>query len=162
MAGRRAGRSGGRRRVNFVQEAEILKRRSGLKIVIFLTSPHRLLDALEALKLLEKTDGPWWNKLRRAAALYVLCCEEERARTPEKPDEGRVGKRPKPYSPPRDRQIEINPGLFRGLDRIAREKGVDLGDLVAGLAWEFVRGESEKLAKRHEYPREGSTRDVLF
>jgi hypothetical protein len=87
----------GRRRVNFrsKKKAELFLRAAKRELkkvrkVSFLTSPHRLLDALEALKLLEKTDGPWWNKLRRAAALYVLCCEEERARTPEKPEEGRV------------------------------------------------------------------------
>ena len=55
-------------------------------------------------------------------------------------------------------------GFSEALDRIAREKGVDLNDIVAGLVWKFVQEESEKLAKRHEYPREEKVRlrDVLI
>jgi hypothetical protein len=122
------------------------------KTVSFLESPHKLFDAIEALRMLEGISGR--SKLRRAASLLALCCEDH---------EKRNGDRAKPYHPPSSRQIELHPGIFRGLDRIAREKGVDLNDLVAGLAWEFVRAESEKRAARHEYPREEKVRlrDVL-
>jgi hypothetical protein len=152
----------GRRRVSFrsKKKAELFLRAAKRELkkvrkVSFLTCPHRLLDGLEALKLLEKTDGPWWNKLRRAATLYALCCEDH---------EKRNGAGAKTYQAQQSRGIELDPWIFRGLDRIAREKGVDLGDLVAGLVWNFVRGESENLAKRHEYPREEKIRlrDVLY
>jgi hypothetical protein len=169
----------GRVRANFrtKEKAELFlkackKELKRTKKVSFLTSSHRLFDAIEASRLLEAVGGPWQNKLRRAAALYALCCEEEQARTgemtrsgtPEKSHDGRAAKRPKPYSPPQSRGIEIHPGLFKALDRIAREKGVDLNDIVAGLVWKFVQEESEKLAKRHEYPNEEKVRlrDVLF
>jgi hypothetical protein len=124
------------------------------KTVSFLTSPHKLFDAIEALRMLEGISGRC--KLRRAAALYALCCEEHEKRTGDRA-------KAKPYSAPQSRGIEIHPGLFRGLDRLARERGVDLNDIVAGLVWKFVQEESEKRAARHEYPGEEKVRlrDVL-
>jgi hypothetical protein len=112
------------------------------KKVSFLTSSHKLFDAIEALRLLEAVSGPWQNKLRRAAALYLLCCEEQEKKIAQG------------YSEPLSRGIELQPGLFRALTRLARERNVHPNDLVAGLTWKFVKEESEKVVKRHEYPNE--------
>ena len=117
-----------------------LRKAGRVKAVDFLTSAHKLLDALEALKTLRDESGPWQNRLRRAAALYKLCCEEQ---------EKKVARG---YSEPLSRGIELQPALFRAVCRLARQKGVDLNDLVAGLMWRFVKEESEKQVK--EYPNE--------
>lgn len=50
-----------------------LKKSGRDKAVDFLTSGHKLNDALEALRLLRDKDrGPWQNRLRRAAMLLAL------------------------------------------------------------------------------------------
>ena len=111
--------------------------------VSFLTSPHRLMDALEATRMLEAVPGPWQNALRRAASLYRLCAEEKETKVT------------RGYSEPESRQLELPPTLFRAVCRLAAAKGVDAGDLMAQLAWEYVRQESEKVVEKHTYPDEG-------
>ena len=127
----------GRERVNFTRKAEAEKflkaakkefRRT--KKVSFLTSSRRLFDAIGALQLLEGIGGTW--PLRRAANLYRLMHETH---------EKRVAK---PFTEPESRVLELQPSLFKAVRRLALEKGVDMGDLVAGIVWQFVKAESEK------------------
>jgi hypothetical protein len=121
-----------------------LRKAGRVKAVDFLTSAHKLLDALEGLKTLRDESGPWQNRLRRAAALYKLCCDEQETKVA------------RGYSEPLSRGIELQPALFRAVCRLAGQKGVDLNDLVAGLMWRFVKEESEKQVK--EYPNEDRVR----
>jgi hypothetical protein len=110
------------------------------KRIDFLTSGHKLIDAIEALRALEGVDkGPWQNRLRRAAALYALC-------------EGELSKEAGGFSEPSSRAVELPSGLYRGLVGLARTKGCDLSDLVVSLLWQYLRGESEKRIKT--YPNE--------
>ena len=78
------------------------------------------------------------SKLRRAAALMLLCEE--------------AGKKDiRGYSGPSDRVLDLSPGSFKAVCRIAVAKGVDVNDLVATLCWQFVRDESEKEVAKHTY-----------
>ena len=129
----------GRRPVHFPTKERALKYLSAckkelarVKKIDFLTSGHRLIDAIEALRALEGIDnGPWQNRLRRAAALYALC-------------EGEAGKEPEGFTEPTSRGLELPPNLYRGLEKLARGAGASLEDLVVSKLWQYLREESEK------------------
>jgi hypothetical protein len=109
------------------------------KKIDFLTCPRLLLDALEGLRMMEVAGVPGRYKMRRAAALLILCQEE-------------IAKDPEGFTTPLTRSIELPPQLYRGLERLSREKGCDLNDLVVSLLWQYLGAESEKKIKT--YPNE--------
>jgi hypothetical protein len=92
------------------------------KKVNFLSSPRLLIDAIEAFRMLESISGK--SKLRKAAALYRFChetCEEK------------IIGETKPYTEPESRIVELHPNLFRGVRRLAKQRGVSLPDMISGV-----------------------------
>jgi hypothetical protein len=145
----------GYRRVSFRRKADAARfyraRRRELKAsgrdkaVDFLTSGHKLADALGALRLLRDKDrGPWQNRLRRSASLLAML-EENIARTPG------------PFVEPASRALELPPDLYRLVVAFARKRGVNVNNLVAGLLSEWVKKENEASAGNFE-EREGRAR----
>jgi hypothetical protein len=100
-----------------------------------LSSRQALVDAIEAMTMLRGLGDR--KKMRKAAALYLECLEAEAKAKGEKPAA--------PYREPDNRIVELPPALYRGLTKIAREKGASLEDLVCGVLHSYVRGESEGL-----------------
>ena len=129
----------GYRYISFKHKAKALafhraakKELARVKKIDFLTSGHKLIDAIEALRALEGVDRrPWQNRLRRAAALYALC-------------EGQLEKQPANFTEPKSRGLELPPNLYRGLEKLARGAGASLEDLVVSKLWQYLREESEK------------------
>jgi hypothetical protein len=97
----------------------------------FLTSGNKLWDAVEALRLLGEVDkGHWTTRLRRAAALLVMLEEN-------------IARKPGPFVEPLGRGIELSPQMHRLLVALARRKGAEVNDLVAGYLSRMVKEESE-------------------
>jgi hypothetical protein len=100
-----------------------------------LSSRQALVDAIEAMTMLRGLGDR--KKMRKAAALYVECLEAEAKLKGEKPAA--------PYSEPLERMVELPSALYRGLTKMAKEKGASLEDLVCGVLYCYVRSESEGL-----------------
>jgi hypothetical protein len=108
-----------------------LKKASRWSVLDFLTSGNKLWDAVEALRLLGEVDkGHWTTRLRRAAALLVMLEEN-------------IARKPGPFVEPLGRGIELSPQMHRLLVALARRKGAEVNDLVAGYLSRMVKEESE-------------------
>jgi hypothetical protein len=115
-----------------------LKKSGRVKAVDFLTSGHKLHDALCALRILrDKDTGPWQNRLRRSASLLVMLEEN-------------IAREPGSFVEPRDRAIELSPALHRLVVALARRKGADVNDLVAAYLSRALRQENEALVSGGE------------
>jgi hypothetical protein len=102
------------------------------KRVDFLTNPRKLLDALEAFRILDRGGVRGFSRLRRAAALMVEC-------------EGASSRASSSgFEEPASRGVELPPALYRVLRGLAHGKDCSLEDLVTGVLWQYARGESER------------------
>jgi hypothetical protein len=132
----------GRRQVRFKLKKDALEYFRACKLELrrtrrieLLSSRQKLVDAIEALTMLKDLGDK--KKLRKAAALYLECLDGIAKLKGEKPAA--------PYREPLSRMVDLPPALYRGLTKIAREKGASLEDLVCGVLHSYVRGESEAL-----------------
>jgi hypothetical protein len=97
------------------------------------TDPRLHADALRAARLASEAGLPS-GSLTEATQLLVTCRTSQNG----------SGK----FEEPLSRAVELNPKLFRAVVHHARQQGVSVSDLVAGVLWQFLEQESRRGARR--------------